>query len=72
MNSLPAIRTAKSEAQSLFATALQVVCGIAERHDPQCAPLIAEMNGYRRELEVLNKLELDLIAHGKPTEETTA
>lgn len=45
---------------------LREVCRLAEMQ-PQGRAAVAELNGYHRELEALHKLELQLIASGKPS-----
>lgn len=61
---LSEIRNQKREAEGLFADALQDVCTLAKQA-PDSLPVIATMDGYRREVEALSKIEMELIASGR-------
>lgn len=66
MSTLPEIRTQLNSAMVAFEDALRDVCKLAEK-DPAGVAAVAALAGYQREMEALKKLELNLIANGKPT-----
>lgn len=66
MSTLPEIRTQLNSAMVAFEDALKEVCKLAEK-DPAGPVALAALNGYQREMEALKKIELNLIANGRPT-----